>query len=42
LTASKYANQVNAYNTQLGLKGAKYGAQGHLAAALGGYAIAKS
>ena len=41
LTASNYANQVNAYNTQLGLKGAKYGAQGDLAAALGGAAIAK-
>jgi hypothetical protein len=41
LTASNYANQVNAYDTQLGLKGAKYGAQGDLAAALGGAAIAK-
>ena len=41
LTASNYANQVNAYNTQLGLKGAKYGAQGDLAAALGGYAITR-
>ena len=41
LTASNYGNQVNAYNTQLGLKGAKYGAQGDLAAALGGYAITR-
>ena len=41
LTASDYANRVNAYNTQLGLQGAKYGAQGDLAAALGGYAITR-
>jgi hypothetical protein len=39
LTASDYANRVNAYNTQLGLQGAKYGAQGDLAAALGSAAI---
>lgn len=41
LTASDYANRVSAYNTQLGLQGAKYGAQGDLAAALGGYAITR-
>ena len=41
LVGNTYANQVEAYNTKLGLQGAKYGAQGDLAAALGGYAINK-
>jgi hypothetical protein len=40
LVGNTYANQVNAYNTKLGLKGAKYGAQGDLASALGGAYIA--
>jgi hypothetical protein len=40
LTASDYANRVNAYNTQLGLRGAEYGAYGDLAGALGGAYIA--
>jgi hypothetical protein len=41
LAGNTYANQVEAYNTKLGLKGAKYGAQGDLASALGAAAIAK-
>ena len=41
LVGNNYANQVNAYNARLGLKSAKYGAQGDLAAALGSAAIAK-
>ena len=41
LTASDYTNRVNAYNTQLGLKGAKYGAQGDFAGALGTALIMK-
>jgi hypothetical protein len=40
LTSSDYANRVNAYNTQLGLRGAEYGAYGDLAGALGGAYIA--
>jgi hypothetical protein len=41
LSSQNYTNRVNAYNTQLGLRGAEYGAYGDLAGALGGAAIAK-
>ena len=39
LSSQNYTNRVNAYNTQLGLRGAEYGAYGDLAGALGGAAI---
>ena len=40
LASNTYANQVEAYNAKLGLGGAKYGAQGDLASALGSAYIA--
>jgi hypothetical protein len=41
LTSNNYANQVNAYNAQLGRNSSKFGAQSELAAALGSAAISK-
>lgn len=41
LVSSTYGNQINAYNSQLALEGAKWGAVGDMAGALGGAAIGK-